>query len=670
MRTLRSALPRGGRQIPVNRSKGRLVRLLTATSLLTAFTVGASPALAADAIPYYTGSATGQAVNLTVDPSSVLNVRLDMLQDLINQLDNALPGTSGSLKNLIGSTLQNPTAPIKVVVNGASANGVAAKGTELTDGKASSTPVAIDAASLKSELALLDAALKNMPDGTVAALKTALQPLLDANPTLKDAFNAALPELSHTLTDTLGAPTLDVVRTLNANFGEDKSAAGFTIKPAGILTPNAGLSVEPFNARAIAKDAAAANSLVSLDLVPTGQIGLANQAQLKQALQTLEAALVNVEHTVYNVGNSVGVGAVTGTIGNLVFPTVNGAVNSAGSTVLNTVDLNKVNALISQVAGILGLLDGLNGLQLNDIVAAGPANSSSTLQRLGSVKAAGLSAVADVDVLKVTNPQLASLLKTVTGHDVTSLAHVGVIKGSASVVLDGTNKAVQQANGQISDIRVLGFTLDQLTGGAVNLDKLLPPGTSCTIAVPGKSTCQGIPLNVPDVLGLVGGVTGTVTGGQSLLSINFTRGAGVLDPTANETHGSASITTLEISVDLNCGLVNDLAKSLLGNTSISAPVNMTLGVCGVGINTPTAPTGMVTGAHSGQVLYARNARLVDTALGVATATLSTTPVSTPGQPLQPPPTTGNNLLILAALGAALVAAGVGVQVWRVRTARI
>src|SRR5438309_2667443 len=165
----------------MTRSSLRALRLATAAATIGGIcAVSAAPALADSGISYFNGSATGQAVSLTVSPSSVLNVNLAGIQSQLNSLPL---GAGQTINNVAGSTLQNPTAPITVQIDASHAQGVAQKGVQLSDGSASSTAVSIDAASLKSEVTLLNAMLQHMPQGPVTALDNALSPITSNDPT-------------------------------------------------------------------------------------------------------------------------------------------------------------------------------------------------------------------------------------------------------------------------------------------------------------------------------------------------------------------------------------------------------------------------------------------------------------------------------------------------------
>ncbi|HEY8740467.1 MAG TPA: hypothetical protein VIN56_07740 [Candidatus Dormibacteraeota bacterium] len=637
---------------------------------------GAAPALAGNSIPYYSGSASGQAIALQVNPSTVLDVRLNRIQSLINQLPL---GANQTVDRALGSTLANPTAPINVTVDSASARGIAAQGTQLTDGAASSTAVAIDARSLANEVALLNQMVQNMPDGTVAALRNVLGPIADAekqagDSTLSDTLNVDLPLLAHPITGTLGSPTVNLLQSVTANFNHDVKGDLTTVRQGGVLTPNSDLKLQPFEARALPSDAYAVNAVDTLALVPSGKLGLVDNKQLALSLTHLDTALVAAEKVLSTKTNKLGLGGATDTL----FPLINGTAGTAGVTVENNVNLDSVNALINQVSGLIDTLNGIAGLQLNDIVGNNGANAVSGLSRTGdSVTANGLGQVAHVDVVKINDPILKGLLGT-------ELASIDGIKAATTVTLDGVHPAQQSANGTLLDVKLLGHSLTYYAaqaGQTVALDDILPPGTSCTVNVPGPSTCHGIKLNI--VPSAVSGTLQTLedtlnaagAGLQPLLTVNLTRGLGVVDQSGSTKYGRADITVLQVNTDINCATVQQVAALVSGvQSTLASTLDLHLAACGLGVtDTPAA-----AGAHSAGVpaagaraAAAGNVHLVSLNLGVAHSEVNLTPGSVPGNPVTSgplTPNTGNDLLILAGLAVAAMAAGLGLQAWRARAA--
>jgi hypothetical protein len=209
-----------------------------------------------------------------------------------------------------------------------------------------------------------------------------------------------------------------------------------------------------------------------------------------------------------------------------------------------------------------------------------------------------------------------------------SLVTVDGIRANASVSLDGKNPANAVADGHLVDVKVLGKV--------VSTDTLLAPGTSCTISVPGKSTCgniAGAPVTIPDTTnGLV----------SNLLTVTLTRGAPQYAATNGIATGAAKIVTLEVKVDVNLDQVNAVAKQIPA-LPLSLPVSLS----------------KAAGPQT----------LVDTQFGVAAAEASINPAVTCQLGCQPavrPPSTGNNTLPLAILAIALVAGGLGIGVrqWR------
>jgi hypothetical protein len=652
-----------------------VARLAVAAGIAGVLTAGAVPALAGNSIPVYSGNASGQAIALQVNPNTVLDVKLNRVQSLINQLPL---GANQTVDRTIGSTLSNPTAPINVLVDSASAKGVAAQGTELTDGAASSTAVAIDAKSLASEVALLNQMVKNMPDGTVQALQRVLGPIADAekaagDSTLSDALTTYLPTLSHPITGALGSPTVDVLQSVDAKFGQDVKGDLTTVQKGGVLTPNSSLALQPFEARALPSDAYAVNAVDNLALVPTGKLGLVDNHQLALSLQHIDNALVAAEQTLSTAGNHVGVGGVLNPVTGQVYPLVNGTVGTV-TTTANSVDLAKVNSLINQVTGLIDTLNGIAGLQLNDIVGNNGGNAISSLSRTGdSVTANGLGQVAHVDVVKINDPTLKGLL----GEE---LASVDGIKATARVTLDGVHPAQQSANGTLVDVKLLGHSLSYYAaraGQTVALDDILPAGTTCTVNIPGTSTCHGIQLNVvPSAIssqlqGLEDTLTGTLNstlataGVKPLLTVTLARGLGVVDQSSSAKYGRADITVLQVNTDLNCGTINKVA-SLLGSaqSALAQTLDLHLAACGLGIT--DTPAG--NGAAAPRAAAAGTAHLVSLGLGNAHAEVALD--TTKGQPSQPTtsgpltPSTGNDLLILAGMALVAMAAGISLQAWR------
>jgi hypothetical protein len=646
---------------------------------------GAAPALAADGISSYSGKASGQALTLQVNPNSVANVNLAELKSILAKIDSlgAVVGVKDTVGNTVGSTLDNPTAPVNIAVATASASGASTDGLKLASGAADSAPVQIDAASLNTEINLINTAVHNMPTGTVKALKDALGPLATNNQQLSDALNLYLPELADPITGTLGSPTVNALNVnLHANFGDDLTREITSVEAHGLLTPDSKLALQPFTARAIPAEAFASNDVTNLALVPSGHLGTVSQAQVRQALAAIETALKNVEDILSKTNSSLGLGAANDVLG-LVTPTLNGTVGTVTTTAGN-VDLSAVNDLVNLVSAEIGLLDGLNGLSLNDVIGNNGSNAISALKRDGAtVTASGGSTVTHVDVVKINNKALQDLLGTVTNRlpgggsvaSVSELASIDNIKATAHVTLDGVTTADQHATGSLTDIKLLGRSLESYVNGTsaalpvstgvghLSLDDILPAGSSCTINIPGTSTCHGLPITVPTVPAVQTALD--AAGVKSLVTVVLTRGIEVLDATASKTHGSASITTLQLTADLNCGAVPSIAHIMP-----SIPVALTLSVCGTGVQGAASP---LTGAAGANAAAAHTAgttgsvHLVNLAMGVASAQLSTSPtLDNPGCSIGCvlPPNTGNDFLILAALAVAAMAAGVGIQAWK------
>ncbi|MDQ6747512.1 MAG: hypothetical protein M3010_05325, partial [Candidatus Dormibacteraeota bacterium] len=673
-------------------SSVRVARLAVAAGIAGILAAGAAPALAENGISHFSGSASGQAIGLQVNPNSVLDVKLNAVQNLINKLPL---GANQTLGRAVGSTLANPTAPINVTVDSATAQGVSTDGLHLAAGtvehptKAHSTAVAIDAKSLADEVALINQMVKNMPDGTVQALQDVLGPIAAAEQaqlhtsTLSNVLTQYLPTLSHPITGALGSPTVDLLRSVDANFGDDVTGDITTVQKGGVLTPNSTLSLQPFEARALPSDAFATNAVDNLALVPgTNGLGLVDNNQLALSLDNLDKVLVAVEKTLSAASSNLGVKGVVDPLTGLVFPVLNGTAGTASGT-LKSVDLNAVNALVNRISGLVDTLNGLSGLQLNDIVGNNGSNAVSSLSRTGdSVTANGLGQVAHVDVLKINDTHLQQLLGT------TELASVDGIKATTAVSLDGVHNANQSANGTLVDVRLLGKSLTTYAAAAgqtVALDDILPPGTTCSIKLPGASTCHGIQLKVvPSAVSaqlqtLEDTLSSAGAGISPLLTVNLTRGLGVVDQSGSARYGRADITVLQVNTDINCatvqqvsGLLNRATQGALSTaqSTLASALDLHLAACGLGITETPAGAGAAR-AHAAAAPRAaadgNDVHLVSLNLGVAHAEVSldtntsgcTTNCDTQSGPLTP--TTGNDLLILAGMAVVAMAAGISLQ---------
>jgi hypothetical protein len=282
---------------------------------------------------------------------------------------------------------------------------------------------------------------------------------------------------------------------------------------------------------------------------------------------------------------------------------------------------------------------------MNDIVNTGPSTALGTLKRDGDqVKASGYSQVVHLDAVRVNDPALASLLQTVTGQDFSNqaLATVEGIQANADVALDGKSKGVETANGTLARVVVLGHAIDT--------NSVLSPGTSCTVSIPGRSTCGGSlsAINIPDV---TGGAVG------SLLTVTLTRG--IYSPSANNspTFGEAKIVTLEVTANLNLPALEKLAATVPAAAQVLGLVTGHAGIAGL------ATVGLGDGSQP----------LLDAQFGVAAASVSLntsqSAINPPGQPAVPPPNTGNDVLPLALLALALLAGGIGMSLRKGRFQR-
>ncbi|MFN2462515.1 MAG: hypothetical protein ABR573_01265 [Candidatus Dormibacteria bacterium] len=669
-----------------------MARLATAAGIAGILIAGAAPALAANNISYYSGNASAMAVHATVDPSAVLDVRLGALQSALSGL-NAVPVTGTAtglgtfLNNQIGGTLQNATQPIEVIVDRARVAGTSAKGTDLTGGNATSTAVSIQAASLAQQVNLLQAALQDIPLGTVKALRTALAPIIaaDSTGTLQTAFNIALPQLAAPVSGALGDPTVNLLQEVNVNFPNSSTGNLTTVGGPALLTPESSLKLQPFSAHAIPSDAQASNSVDNLALVPTGKLGVPSPQQLVASLTAVTTALNGVESALTATTGTLPTASVTGPVTNQVFTALNpvvATVTGTASTTLTSTDLSAVNTLINALNGVIDALSGLNGVSLNSLVADNGANAVSNVSRGKSspdVTASSVGQVAHVSVLHLNDSLLTQLLVSSGLLQGTELVSVDAIKATANVTL-GSHKT-QTATGTLGDVKVLGKSLTSyvpsINGKDVSMDALLPEGTTCTINLPGKSSCNNYPLDivpaaVSDALGSLQSTLGNSIPVPTLLTVTLRRGAPVYDTSGNDKVGSAAITVLDVAASLNCDAVGKIAGMLPTGSALSSSVDLHFAACGAGLNPAaqanTAGTAHTAGASHAMVNKAGTAPLADVAFGVAAADLtldsSITPSGNPSGPL--PPTTGNDVLILAGLALAALAGGVALQVRKAR----
>jgi LPXTG-motif cell wall-anchored protein len=658
----------------VNGIPNRVVRLVTLVSVAAVSILGSTQAMAAAPITYYQGSANGTALAVAANPSAVLNLKMAA----VNTILQTLATSAGlNLQSLIGGTLADPTQPISIVVDQAHSLGTSqnVSGQALTSGTSTTTPLSIDAASLSQELTVLKAALHNVPAGAVGQVNTLLG-TLPSNPALAP-LTAALTQLSGQVADTLGNPAVNAFDSVSAHLptpaGElnPVNNGNFTAGPSFLTSGPFVLG--PFAAEALAKDAQATNTLTSLDLAPTGNIGVPSASSISTLLtsvltdlQTLETALGNTVSIVPGVGGVLG--GTLSTITSTATPAVQqaiAAVNSAYATLVSS---------LSTAFNALGLI---NNLQLNDLLSTGrcvqagldtPCSTALTsLSRdlsTGMVTSNGLSQLAHIDVLKLTNPVLVSLLGQVNSAsggqlgDLTNASAVSLdgVKGTATATADGTTTH-ETANGKLVDLKVLGIDLASKTG--LSLDKILPPGTVCTIQVPGTITCPG--LGADPALNAINSVLGNIPAINGLLTITLTRGANVDSAGPDLTHAAASIVTLEVNAAIDCSKVPALStiQSLAGSVPL---VNLSLcsAAAAQGAAAPRQ-TARATSAPAGST------SLVDVQLGQADAAVTLTPCVTgdavcPVAPLKARiPNTGNNMLILAAFGLILAAAGIAIN---------
>jgi LPXTG-motif cell wall-anchored protein len=158
----------------------------------------------------------------------------------------------------------------------------------------------------------------------------------------------------------------------------------------------------------------------------------------------------------------------------------------------------------------------------------------------------------------------------------------------------------------------------------------------------------------------VNGVLGNIPAINGLLTITLTRGANVDVAGPDAQHAAASIVTLEANVAIDCSKVPALStiQSLAGSVPL---VNLSL--CSAAAQGGAAPgqTAHATSAPAGST------SLADVQLGQADAAVTLTPCVTgdavcPVTPVRARiPNTGNNMLILAAFGLILAAAGIAIN---------
>jgi hypothetical protein len=643
----------------------RAYRLATAAAIGSTLSLAlAGPAAAASGnIGYFNGEGRGSAIQVAVSPSAILNVNLSGVQQILNQLPL---GAGATIDNLAGSTLANPTSDINIALDQADAKGTANDGVHLSDGTADSVPLAIKIDSLANELQLLNAALQDIPKGTLDAVQAALQPLLANAPSLQSALTLLNTTLGAPIADTLGDPSVHLTQLVHANFGEDKTGDVVTINQ-GLLTHLDPYHLDLYHAKAITSQAMADNHLTSLDVAPSllGSLSIpTSNASLVNALGTVQQALQQIENQLSSTASAVPVaGPVAVGVLGTVTSTVNNTTHAVVNTTSGTLDLSKVDQVIQQMTNLRAALANLNGLEMNDIVRSGQATAFGNLQRVGDqAKADGTSQAVNLQAVNLDDPALANLLNTLFASSPVKvdflnqpLVQVQGISAGAHVALDGAHAPSQNASdpayafaeGNLAEIDVLGMPIINKT----TLDSVLPPGTSCVLNIPGKSTCALLPTAIQDLLN----VNLPVIGNTPILSLTLSRGAQVLPSTNGISQAAASIVTLEAKLDLNLSALSSIAQSATGTlAALTLPVAVTPGAA-------FNPTG---------------ANILDAEFGVASAFVSTNPAQTyinnpPGSnpPGVRPPSTGNDVLPLAILALALMGAGAGLTVRQARAVR-
>jgi hypothetical protein len=652
----------------------RLARLTTAIVFFGVMALSAAPAFAADPVTYYQGTAQGQALSITANPNAVVNVNLSQLTTEITAILQTA-GVDTATINGIVSGLSNPTSPLAVTLDGASSQGKAAAGQALTGGTATTTPVSIDDAAISTELALLKAALNKIPAALTQTL-TAQLSLVMANLVAKlaalglpvltttqvntinadiAAITAAINNLGTSIADTLGNPSANILNSYSVNFPDEINDSNITAK-GGIFT-NGPFNLSNFVARAMPSDATGSNTISSLNLTPTGAISLAN---IPGAMNALVAAINKLETDINNILTVSLTGLGLGPVGTIVggtLSTITGTANAALGVVVNNLN-SAYNTLVATINGLLNSLTGLGlgTLSLNDLLNTGPSTALGTVLRKsdGTVQANAIGDLANVKVLQLTNPNLVNVLQAIPGASglglnlSSALLTLNAVHGTSNVSLDGTNPSKQSATGTIADISVLGKSLTALSG--LNIDTILPPGTTCVISIPGGVSGTGcaIPAVIPGKTPVDGLITITLARG---LNVNST------GPIKN---GTAGIVTLEVSANVACSKVSALTG--IGNLGV-------LTLCG----SAPAVTPPATASHAAAAPRAASGsmQLVDVQLGVANSAASleqNTIGSTCTQNCTPVrvPNTGSSVWMLGVLAALLVLAGAGIQVFRTR----
>jgi hypothetical protein len=628
----------------VNGIPNRVVRLVTLVSVAAVSILGSTQAMAAAPISKFSGVSNAKALGVNVDPSAVANINLDSLRAILQGLPL---GTGVTVDGLVGGTLSNPTAPITLVANSAHSEGASLDGTTLASGTSTTTPLGLDATSLNQELALLKAALTKVPKGATDELNARLAPVISAlgDTASLQAIQNDLSVIAGAVADTLGNPTANVFDSVTAQYLQDITNTNISADKSFLST--SAYTFGPYEARALKSSAAgppdlAQNSLTNLNLLGTGNIGLPN---LAQALADLNSKVPGIEAALTTTLNSLGLSAVNTLLGT-VYPTV----NAAATQIIGALD-----AGLSQLNSALNKLNVIDTLQLNDILSTtAPAVGLSTLARIGdTVNAFGQGNLAHVDLLRLNNPLLLSILQSLPGAGNLAglnLLTVDGVKGTASTTLDGVNMPVYSGGGQLVDIKILGKNLSDLANG-LSLDAILPPGFSCKIMIPGGTDCPGLPA----VDTILGAVKGTPVDG--LITITLTRGILLKAANSSPVYGKSSVVTLAANVSLNCGLLPAVPNVNLPVANISlcpaAPANLSA------TNAAAAPRAIGTGVRT----------LVDVQLGQADSmvNLSTTPPCAASDPSCSQasgthiPNTGNNMLILAAFGLVLAAAGIAIN---------
>ena len=287
--------------------------------------------------------------------------------------------------------------------------------------------------------------------------------------------------------------------------------------------------------------------------------------------------------------------------------------------------------MLNNVLGVLGELD------LNGLIANSDPTGLTTVKRTGDqVTATGQGNLLNLNVLPLgglLSGLGGGLLANVPALPAGNLAAINLVKGSASVTLDGVSAPVYGGGGQLGNISILGTT-------ALSLDSILPVGgQSCKIVVFGTgNSCNGVPLD--SILGAIPNPLGSP--GAGLITIVLSRGILTHGVNDSPTQAQASVTALAVDVQVDCSVLGTLLNGpLQGLNGIAA-----IQVCPGGARKDLVSLGL---GHA------------EAAVTVNTTTSACTPIPCGVLGVQTPVNTGSNDWILAAVAVVLAGAGIGIN---------